>query len=296
LSIHLEKSKGLTTVQFKAIRQLEAVCNKADGLTMKLNLNTLQTRPADEINDILVYADSHLIGYLALYTFKGDEAEVSAMTHPDYRRRGIFRQMLVAAAQELQKRDIPDFLFICERASATVTPVMQAIEAAYDFSEYKMVLSQTAQPAPVTTALALRRATKADIELLVQMDVICFDTQPETTRKYIERNFGSPQRQSWLAMLNGQIIGKIHVNNSGPETYLNAFCILPDYRGQGYGKAILSQTVARLLTERHKLITLEVETENENALSLYKNVGFEVTTVYDYYRRAVSQVPQELKS
>jgi ribosomal protein S18 acetylase RimI-like enzyme len=51
--------------------------------------------------------------------------------------------------------------------------------------------------------------------------------------------------------------------------------------------------VARLLTERHKLITLEVETENENALSLYKNVGFEVTTVYDYYRLAVGHARQE---
>lgn len=293
MNIHLEKSQGLTKAQFKAIRQLEAICNEADGLTMKLNLSTLRNRPDDEMNDILVYDDSHLIGYLALYIFKTNEAEVSAMTHPGYRRQEILKQMLAAAAQELQQRDIPDFLFICERASATVVPVMQAIGAAYDFSEYKMVLQQTAKPAPVSTGLELRRALLANIETLVQMDVICFGTQLEATRKYLERDFASPRRQGWLAMLNGQPIGKIHINSGGSETYLNAFCVLPDYRGQGYGKAILGQTVARLLTERHKLITLEVETENENALLLYKNAGFAVTTVYDYYRLAVSHALQK---
>ncbi len=97
----------------------------------------------------------------------------------------------------------------------------------------------------------------------------------------------NPDRQVWIAMVNDEPIGKIQLFTIGNEIYISGFCLVPAYRGQGYGSPILTQTVETLASNGHKNITLEVATNNQNALSLYKNSGFEVTTAYDYYRLPV---------
>lgn len=281
----LQKSAGLTPEQLTAIQALESLCNRSDGLTMKLNMNTLARRPADEINDFLYYTGDELIGYLALYIFNKHEAEVSAMVHPDFRRHGIFKQLVAAAREEVKQRGLPDLLFICERASATGALAVKAIGAGYDFSEYKMELQQfiPAGKAEIT----LRPATMADLAAMAEMDALCFNADPDSARVWIERGLTDNQRGVWAAQLGPALIGKIQITRTGEETFINAFCVRPEYRGKGYGKAILSRMVAQLLAEQHPLISLEVATENENALSLYQRIGFQVTTAYDYYRLPV---------
>lgn len=286
--MQLINSQGLSPAQFNHIRQLEAVCNDFDGLTMKLNLETLRQRQEEQINDFLMYDGELLVGYLALFIFRRDEAEVSAMTHPAYRRRAIFKQMLAVAQAELQQRGIPDFLFICERGSVTATPVMQSIAARYDFSEYKMTLQRPIQTANLVPELTLRPVEPADLDLLAEMDVACFKVPFAAAKQYIGPKLDDPGRRVWVATLKGVTIGKIHVSVVENESYINGFCILPGYRGRGCGKTILSRVVERLVAEQHQIISLEVETENENALGLYRGVGFEVVTAYDYYRRPVS--------
>lgn len=286
--MRLLKSKGLSETQFNQIRQLEAVCNDFGGLTMKLNLETLRQRKEDEINDFLIVEGEQLIGYLALFIFNKAEVEVSAMVHPAYRRRGIFKQLLAAAQTEVARRAIPYFLFICERGSVTATPVMQAIAARYDFSEYKMTLQSPFRSALLVPELALRPVGSADLDLLAHMDVTCFNVSFEAASQYIGSKLDDPYRRVWVAELKGKIIGKIHVSVVENESYINGFCILPPYRGRGCGKTILSRIVERLVAEQHEIISLEVETENEHALGLYKGIGFEVVTAYDYYRLPVS--------
>jgi ribosomal protein S18 acetylase RimI-like enzyme len=283
----LIKSKGLSPTQFSQIRQLEAICNDFDGLTMKLNLETLRQRKQNEINDFLMVEGEQLIGYLALFIFTKAEVEVSAMIHPAYRRRGLFKQLLAAAQAEVARRAIPHFLFICERGSVMAVPVMQALAARYDFSEYKMTLQPPVRSANLVPELVLRQVGPAELDLLAHMDVTCFNVSFEAARQYIGSKLDDPHRRVWVAEIKGNIIGKIHVSVVENESYINAFCILPPYRGRGCGKTILSRTVERLVAEQHEIISLEVETENENALGLYKTIGFEVVTAYDYYRLPV---------
>jgi ribosomal protein S18 acetylase RimI-like enzyme len=291
----IQKSKGLDESQYGQIRHLEARCNQFDGLKMKLNLLTLRHRPEHEINDFLCYDNNHLVGYLALYTFNQREVEVSAMTDPTYRRQGIFSRLLESARQELRPRQVPDFLFIGERASPAIKPVMQAIGAQYEFSEYRMVLAEGVKPAAVSDGLELHPATAGDIQTLMEMDLLCFGVGRESAQQRYVEDFADPDRRIWLGVRHGVTVGKIHTAISEDESYLNAFCVLPQYRGRGYGKSILNQAVRQLRSESGKMISLEVETKNENALSLYKNCGFEVVTAFDYYRLAADATPGSAK-
>ncbi len=283
----LKLSYGLTAAQLAEIRQLEAECNQFEGLRMRLNWPSLESRPADQINDFLCYEAGQLVGYLALYIFNSVEAEVSAMTHPQRRRQGIFKQLLAAANRELLARRVPDFLFMCERASASGAACLRACGASYDFSEYKMNLQQLAPPAEFPPGLSLRPATAEDIVTLSQMDELCFGVSAEVAQRWLGQDLGEPGHWLLVAELDGVMIGKIAALLGQVEAYIAGVCLWPQYRGQGYGKAILTRTVAQIAAQYRGVITLEVSCNNENALTLYRRCGFEVVTVYDYYRLAV---------
>jgi ribosomal protein S18 acetylase RimI-like enzyme len=279
----MESSYGLNQKQLDEIKALEEVCNRFEDLTMKLNWDMLTSRAKNEVNDFLVYENEELVGYLALYIFKESEAEVSAMVHPKHRRKRIFRKLLSQARQELMVRDIPRFLFICEEKSVSGKGAMEALKAVYAFSEYGMAL-QEVKPLSSSIEVTLKEADEEDLEDLVNMDVTCFKLNKQDTSVLHQKQLGQPNRIHKVAIVNGKRIGKISVLVSEFEAYIYGFCVLPSYRGKGYGKAILKQTVDQLSDKGHAKIALEVECKNKNALTLYKLCGFEVEAGYEYYR------------
>ena len=281
----LEKCNGLKQTQLDDIERLETQCNQFEGLTMKLNWNTLRRRPKDQCNDFFYYVDGIAAGYLALYGFNTKEVEISAMTSPDFRRQGIFRKLLMAAREETRRRLIPDLLFICERASQSGMACAKAIGADYDFSEYKMdLLRQGVEPVALPDGIELRPAQTEDIPLLVKMDALCFGVENAGSEERLAQELTNSNRKMLVVTLEGQVIGKIYALSTNTETYVSAFCMLPKHRGKGYGRAVLSEVVTRLVAAGRQNITLEVETRNEHALGLYKRCGFETVTAFDYYR------------
>ena len=283
----LEKSYGLNEHQLSQIGQLEAACNQAEELTMKLNWGALQRRPRDEINDFLYYQGDRLIGYLALYSFNQREAEVSAMTDPIYRRQGIFKRLLASAQTELKQRGIPDFLFICEQSSLSGALCMAAVGARYEFSEYKMTLKEAGSSLPGSADLHIRPALAHDIDELAHMDQICFGVPPGRSKQYLEQDLSDNKRWILIAIAGREKVGKLGVSLTGSESLIFALCVLPEYRRRGYGSALLGYALKELQAQPHGHISLEVACTNESALSLYTRCGFQVITAYDYYRLPV---------
>ena len=282
----LEKCAGLKATHLAHIRNLEAACNRFESLHMELNWDMLERRPLDQVNDFLLYIDDGPVGYLALFGFNQNEAEATAMTHPDYRRQGVFRRLLAAALQELARRRTPDILFFCEQASTSGIGTMRALKATYDFSEYKMRLKRS-PPRRSQSALQLRPAGPKDLALLVQLDRLCFDVAGDASQSYLREALADPHRRAWVARVGQETIGKIVTLLHPPQADISGFCLLPAHRKKGYGTWILAETVARLLDEGCTDISLEVATDNSGALSLYERCGFEIVTAYDYYRLPV---------
>ncbi|MCK6628404.1 MAG: GNAT family N-acetyltransferase [Anaerolineae bacterium] len=288
MQLTFEQSYGLSSIQLAQIQQLESVCNQSESLTMKLNWMTLRDRPKEQRNDFLAYAERQLVGYLAMYGFNQREVEISAMTHPVYRRRGIFKRLFSLAKEELKARNIPEMLFICEQSSFLGKACMQALAANYEFSEYKMRWQEPVVFRPGVSRLQLQPAQPEDIPELVRLDEICFGVSPDAAQRWLAQDMTDPQRRVWLATLGPLKIGKINVWSNETETYISGFCIWPEYRGQGYGKTVLTLILEQLAAEHHPQVVLEVACENEHALSLYQQCGFRTVTAYDYYRLPVS--------
>ncbi|HIZ11633.1 MAG TPA: GNAT family N-acetyltransferase [Candidatus Eubacterium faecavium] len=83
-----------------------------------------------------------------------------------------------------------------------------------------------------------------------------------------------------------QYIAKQHfVAIPGKRVYLYAFRILKKYRGEGYGKYLLQEEISKLYAEGYSEFTVGVEDNNERAIHIYKDFGFDnrIARKYEEY-------------
>lgn len=65
--------------------------------------------------------------------------------------------------------------------------------------------------------------------------------------------------------------------------HITQICVLPEHRAQGIGEALLGTTVNNLRQRNFALLSLTVTEENENAVELYKRLGFDRKRVFDAF-------------
>jgi ribosomal protein S18 acetylase RimI-like enzyme len=279
------RKQGLTQTEFSEIEALAALCNSYEGLDLKLNWDILRNRPTQETNDFLYYDNGQLVGYLALFSFNSKEAEISGMVHPDYRRRGIFTTLLSAAKDECQRRRVPKLLLIVQHASRSGQAFAASLHPGYDHTEYRMALEAAQIPSAFHTQLHFRRARLEDAPMLAHITAISFGMDEKEINWDASHVMDASDRRYYVATLgdSNTYIGKIEVSLNKHEASIYGFGVLPEYRGRGYGRQILMQTIQDILATGQQCIVLEVAIENKNALSLYQSCGFRETGSYDYY-------------
>ena len=92
---------------------------------------------------------------------------------------------------------------------------------------------------------------------------------------------------TYLIKVDNKIIGRIKVSKSLNSAFISGFGILPEYRGKGYGKSALLETLNNLHNEKVYDVQLDVEIRNKRALNLYKNCGFKEQSVMNYYNISI---------
>lgn len=276
----------LNDEEFNAAKQLEQICSEFDSTVLKLELGfkrhiTANSKDHHLINDILYYIDDNLVGYISIFTMGTmTEAELNGVVHPDYRRQGIFKAMHKAAMNVCRDRKFKHMLLLSDKHSAYGVDFIKSLGIRYHHTEYQMEQNGICD-LNTTDHISLRLANKSDAKTIWQMDIEYFglneDSQPDDLEIMDENHL------VYMIELDKQVIGKIRVEYGKGVSFIYGFGILPDYRGKGYGKETLIKTL-KLINEHgiHK-VELEVESQNENALLLYKNCGFIETSVMEYY-------------
>ena len=93
----------------------------------------------------------------------------------------------------------------------------------------------------------------------------------------------APRGQTLLIEHHGEAAGTIRVTRHAADASIHGFVIDPELRGRGLGREALRQVCGQLATQGAARIGLEVEVDNERALTLYTSVGFEPITTEDYF-------------
>lgn len=286
----LMEKQGLSEQELRDIRALADRCNAEDGITLKLNWEMLSERPAGVTNDFLMYEGEELIGFLAIYSFRLTEVEISGMVHPQHRRNGVFTRLTDAATDECRRRGIPKLIFICQERSASGKAFLEARGAVYSFSEHWMEMRvQDGQPPQVpdtlqAEALELRLAVEDDIEVLTELNRQGFDMSYEDARVFAENTVADKKEITYVAELGGKPIGKLAVRVDEGIAFIFGFCLLTEYRGRGCGREILVRAMERVYREGGIVrFELEVAADNPRALRLYESCGFRALNANDYY-------------
>jgi len=154
----------------------------------------------------------------------------------------------------------------------------------YHFSEYRMKFEREGRrPAPAAQEVFLHRVDATEVDVLARLIATSFGRNADRVRQRVLQDLQKSTHRYFVAILNGQPIGSLGVAHVGLYPYIIAFGVLPEHRGRGYGRQMLETIVSILVAEGMGRILIEVATDNEQALSLYRSCGFQVMTAYDYY-------------
>lgn len=93
-----------------------------------------------------------------------------------------------------------------------------------------------------------------------------------------------------VALLDGKIIGSCMLGIRGNTGWVGGMGIIPDYRRQGIGRAIINYLIEQGRTRHLTHLELEVITQNTPAVKLYEDVGFATTRTLLIFDRPATPV------
>ena len=287
----------ITEKEYKEVNQLEELCYSQDKTNLKLELDYKLGIRSDtgiglkEVNEYLYYVDDTLVAYLGISSFGGSNiGEVNGMTHPDFRKKGLFKKLFDLAMVECQKRGFDKLLLLSDGKSESGIAFINSVYGEYDFSEYRMKIRNKPTIERIDL-IRLRKAGPLDTREIGRQNAIFFNI-PEQNEGATEINHSDclPEDEddvnkiTYMVELDDKIIGKIKVSYSENSAFISAFGILPEVRGKGYGKAALKEALRIIIEKNIDEIELDVECKNSTALNLYKACGFVEQSVMNYYK------------
>jgi ribosomal protein S18 acetylase RimI-like enzyme len=281
--------QGLDAEDLAQVRKLARLCEERDRIDLRLSVDVLAAGAADPPHSFLSYRDGALVGFLTMYGLGDDEAEASGATHPDARRQGVFRTLVHVAREACRKAGTPALILYADDRSQAARAVAAALGAERTFSEAKLRLADAGAVPEPRGNFAFRQATEDDaaaIALLLASDM-AEGTDPQQLKQVIARNMRNPNYRYYVGELAGDAVGTLNVQELGGDLYIYGFVVRPEYRGQGYGRDILTHTLRGLANQRPQPVYLEVEPDNTPALNLYRSLGIETLAMYDSYRMEV---------
>jgi ribosomal protein S18 acetylase RimI-like enzyme len=273
-----------TNEEIAAVEALLTICNSYEQLHIRIFPTMLRSRLGNETNDFLYFEDGQLVGLLVMDDMGKEDREITGMVHPEYRRRGIFSLLLAAAKEEAKRRHIQRLVMVCERFSPSGLAFVATTGAAYDFSENRMELKDYRPRGEVSPQLHLTLATSQDIEAIASINAASFGQSVEGAREHVAASICTTSTRYYLAKLGNEPVGCLDVFYSDNDTAgIYGFGVLPQFRRRGFGRQIMEQTINTIRAEGQKRIELEVEPNNNNAVALYRSIGFVEVTTYGYY-------------
>ncbi|TAL38534.1 MAG: GNAT family N-acetyltransferase [Alphaproteobacteria bacterium] len=101
----------------------------------------------------------------------------------------------------------------------------------------------------------------------------------DKTSAFIRNNIREDYPQ-FVALAGGKVVGWCDVIPAKDRpihahTGVLGIGILPEFRGKGMGRALMTATIAKARTKGLTRIELTVRENNVNAIALYKKIGFE---------------------
>ena len=129
----------------------------------------------------------------------------------------------------------------------------------------------------------IRKMQKSDIVAIAGLEKQCF-TDPWSEIS-VESELNNPLSYWLVAVVDGNVVAYIGSQSVLDSADMMNLAVLPAYRRQGIGEKLVAALQEQLQEKGSLSLALEVRVSNENAISLYKKMGFvQVGLRPNYYR------------
>ncbi len=122
-------------------------------------------------------------------------------------------------------------------------------------------------------------------------------THPKDVKSYINWLMKRDPEGVWKAELNGKTVGFIAVDSNwyskrenGKVGAIHEVVVLPEYRCMGIGTRLVSMALDYFRRKGLSMAELWVGDENEDAIKLYKKMGFKEKDRYNYWVRMTKKI------
>lgn len=279
----IKQNDHLTEHELNDLFNLNEACCNHDGTTPKVYWDIVKQK-REIAGNFLCYRETILIGYLSFFLFDEDAVHVSAIVHPNHRRQKIFLRLLQTACTEIIKFNINKIKFSFPVKNEMARICLASLSGKFLYFEYFMERISPLTEIIKTNVLSIKQANDSNVELMARLDSICFKSDYDIMLQRFKNTITESNRQTWLAYLGNECIGKAHVDFDKDKAFIHDVCIIPAEQKNGYGTILLKFIVNRLINfDNCHQMNLEVAAENESALQLYKKCGFQVTDTYEYW-------------
>lgn len=274
--------QSLSKEDFRDVEKLVEICNKRHNTDLIFYLD----RESENITKFLFYNEGNLITYFSMApSYNGGEAYIWGIINPDCKAKDVFSEVFKSVKDRCRENNVDTLKFINKREATSFREFIIYTGGEEKYSTYEMKFNRKyyKELSGECTNIVLSRASLEDLDEIVPIGIEAFGTTEKDERAYNESNLNNSKYSNFIGKIHNTTVGIISARIENGEGSIADLAVQKSYRGKGFGKAILSKTIAYLLNEGIENFALSVEVENRKALSIYEDLGFRVVSVSDCY-------------
>lgn len=289
-SINDLEIRNIEKKDMKNVINFAAKLNRTDNYEVSIKeeefnylVNTLEIKE----NFYVVNYNDQLLGLCSCISkgADGKEAQFEAYVDADYRKKGIGSYMYEEISKKIPNTNIKKLQSIVRGENKDAIAFVENRGFVIDKYMWKMDLSSKAigsDPLDME-GLKHRKASKEDIEVFTEIMNECFrENEDKYTIKDMENRFVSPSIHIYIIEKDDYPVAGavLNIQDDISVGYISHVGVRKECRGFGIGRKLLKICVDKVKEEGIGKASLHVDGINENALNLYKKVGFEVKGTY----------------
>ncbi|MBI4051541.1 MAG: ribosomal protein S18-alanine N-acetyltransferase [Elusimicrobia bacterium] len=121
----------------------------------------------------------------------------------------------------------------------------------------------------------IRVAQEKDIPAMLEIET-SHKMTPHWNREQFVKEFHLSCSRLYVAESEGKVGGYLGLWLVPPETQITTVAVHPHYLREGLGTRLLESGILQARQMGFSVVTLEVNSQNESALRLYKKLGFKI--------------------
>jgi ribosomal protein S18 acetylase RimI-like enzyme len=230
---------------------------------------------------VLAYAGDEVVGVITAIDMIGIHSyEWSALVHVDFRRQGLGHALIQELQRNLEIRGCESELALTIKESPAGAAFLQKEGYEWNFSEATLKAQEKMVKVDVDIDIVPFTSERQD---LTQILMSTFGDTEDEVHTMLEFNVSSPSRHVFVAKKQQQVVGTVTAVEEGTTLWITALATDPIHQGQGIGSALLAFVREEGSRRESEAVMLDVEIDNDKALSVFEKAGFKPISQVDYY-------------